>query len=79
MSNDLNKPQEKFLMDMIYEIGKSGSCLISEISRALDEKIKLNYTIKRLCDNLVKLLEEEINIIKENYYNEIKICFQKNQ
>ena len=40
MSNGLNKSTIKFLMDMEYGIAKSKSCLISEISRALDEKIE---------------------------------------
>ena len=41
-------------MDMQYGISKSQSSLISNISRALDEKIKLKNTIERLCDNLNK-------------------------
>ncbi len=40
---------------MQYGLSKGGSCLISEIARALDEGIKLNYTIERLCDNLSNL------------------------
>ena len=52
-------------MDMQYGLSKSQSCLISEISRALDEKAKLKNTIERLCDNLVKLSDEDKNIIKE--------------
>ena len=41
MSNGLGKSTSKFIMDMQYGLAKSGSCLISEISRALDEDIKL--------------------------------------
>ena len=40
------------MMDIQYGLAKGGSCLISNISRFLDKKIKLNYTIERLCDNL---------------------------
>ena len=72
ISEGVNKPTEKFVMDMEYGLAKSGSCLISEISRALDEDIKLNYTIDRLCDNLVNMDEKESNIIWNNYKKEIK-------
>ena len=54
ISKGLNKPTSKFVMDMIYGISKSKSSLISEIYRSLEEKINLNYTIERLCDNLNK-------------------------
>lgn len=48
---------------------KSNSILFSEIARALKEKIKLKNTIERLCDNCNALSNEELNIIKENYFN----------
>ena len=75
MTKDVNKSTSKFVMDMIYGISKSKSCLISEISRSLEEKINLNYTIERLCDNLNNIKEEEINIIKGNYLKEIEELF----
>ena len=70
ISKGLTKPEEKFIMDMMYGIGTSGSTLISEISRNLKEKIKLGNTIERLCDNLIKFDKEDI--IMNNYYNEVK-------
>ena len=42
-TKNVNKSTSKFVMDMIYGISKSKSCLISEISRSLEEKINLNY------------------------------------
>lgn len=72
ISDGLNKPRTKFIMDMQYGIGKSKSCLISEISRALDEDTKLSYTIERLCDNLTNMTEDEEKIIYDNYIDEIK-------
>lgn len=75
MSNGLNKRTTKFLMDMEYGISKSKSCLISEISRALDEKIELKNTIERLCDNLSTITEKENKIILENYYKEMNELF----
>ena len=59
-------------MDMQYGLAKSGSCLISNIARSLDEDIKLRYTIERLCDNLSSLYQEEKENIWNNYLNEVK-------
>ena len=72
MSNGLNNPTTKFVMDMQYGLAKSGSCLISNIARSLDEDIKLRYTIERLCDNLTSLYQEETKNIWNNYLNEVK-------
>lgn len=72
IAKGLNKPTSKFVMDMQYGLAKSGSCLVSEISRALDEEIKLSYTIERLCDNLANLYPEEKQIIWNNYLEEVK-------
>ena len=58
MSKSVNKATTKFVMDMQYGLAKGGSCLISNIARSLDEDIKLNYTIERLCNNLTNLTEE---------------------
>ena len=59
-------------MDMQFGLAKSGSCLISKISRALDENIKLNYTIERLCDNLSNMYDDEKELIWNNYLDEVK-------
>ena len=73
-----NKVTTKFIMDMQYGLSKSQSCLISNISRALDERVKLKNTIERLCDNLIRLSDEDKNKIKDNYFNEIKKYFGDN-
>lgn len=75
ISDGLNKTTEKFVMDMQYGIAKSNTCLISGIARELDENIKLNYTIERLCNNLTNLTEEEITSINNNYIDEVKDLF----
>ena len=72
IANGVNKPAKKFIMEMQYGLAKGGSCLISKIARELDEKIKLNYTIDRLCDNLVNLDSEYEKIIWNNYLKEIE-------
>ena len=75
ISKDVNKSTSKFIMDMEYGIAKSGSVLLSKISRALNEKIELGYTIDRLSNNLTTLTKEESNKIKKNYIEEIKNLF----
>ena len=72
ISKGVNKPTSKFIMDMQFGLAKSGSCLISEIARSLNENIKLNYTIERLCDNLSNMTKEENDIIWKNYFGEVK-------
>lgn len=72
ISEGVNKPTSKFVMDMQYGLAKSGSCLISEVARSLDENIKLGYTIERLCDNLANMYYDEKQIIWNNYLEEIK-------
>lgn len=75
MSNGLSKIVEKFVLDMQYGLAKGKSCLISEISRSLDEKINLKNTVERLCDNLVRLTDKEVSLIKDNYLKEVKKYF----
>lgn len=72
ISGGLNKCTSKFVMDMEYGLAKSKSVLLSNIARSLDENIDLDNTIERLGDNLVLLSEDEKEIIKKNYLEEIK-------
>lgn len=72
IAKGVKNPTIKFVMDMQYGLAKGGSCLISNIARNLDETIKLNYTIDRLCDNLSNLCMEEKKIIWNNYLDEVK-------
>ena len=72
IAKGVNKPIKKFVLDMQYGLSRGGSCLISEIARNLDENIKLNNTIDRLCDNLANLDKEFQNIIWNNYLKEIQ-------
>ena len=75
ISEGINKQGKKFISDMQYGLSKSKSCLISEISRSLNEDIKLKNTIERLCDNLQSLNKEEAKVIKKNYLNEVRKYF----
>ena len=49
MSNGLNKPNQKFISDMIFGINSSKDLKISNIARGLHEDINLDNTIERLC------------------------------
>ena len=69
ITEGLDKPTTKFVSEMIYGIERSNSILFSEIARALKERIKLKNTIERLCNNCNESSDEELNIIKENYFN----------
>ena len=60
ISKVVDKSTRKFIIDMQYGIAKSESCLISEISRSLKEKIELKNTIGRLCDNLNNITNYEL-------------------
>lgn len=59
-----NKPEAKFVTDMIYGISKSKDILLSSISEQLNEKTKKLNTIDRLSSNLSKDLSDSID---ENY------------
>ena len=72
VARGVNKSTSKFVMDMQYGLAKNGSCLVSEIARALKEKIELKNTIERLCDNLSNLTDKEFRIIEKNYLDEVK-------
>lgn len=61
-----NKPESKFVIDMIYGISKSKDILLSSISEQLNEKTKKLNTIDRLSSNLSKDLSDSID---ENYSN----------
>lgn len=61
-----DKPETKFVTDMIYGISKSKDVLLSSIAEALNEDTKKAYTINRLSDNLVSDLSDSID---DNYTN----------
>lgn len=67
ITEGLKKPTAKFIMDMLYGLSKNQSVMLSDIFRALDENIKLNYTIDRLSKNLEKINDEQLEIIRNNY------------
>lgn len=75
ISKKFSRPIMKFVCNMVYGILASKSCLLSEISRSLNEKIPLYKTVTRLSRNLndfndgEALFEEYLKSIKSHYNN----------
>lgn len=75
IAKKLSKSEKKFIKDIEYGIAASGSCLISDISRSLNEDIKLKNTIERLCDNLNSF--DDTETLYNNYIEEIGDIYGK--
>lgn len=75
IAKKLSKSEKKFIQDIEYGIAASGSCLISDISRSLNEDIKLKNTIERLCDNLNSF--DDTETLYNNYIEEIGDIYGK--
>lgn len=63
---DCNKPDSKFVTDMIYGISKSKDILLTSIAESLDEQTKKINVVDRLSTNLACDLDETID---KNYCN----------
>ena len=58
---DSDKPETKFVTEMIYGISKSKDILLSSIAESLNERTKKVNVIDRLSDNLSNDLDEKID------------------
>ena len=67
MSNGLKKPEKKFVTDILYGLSANKDIKISNIARSLQEDIKLDNTIERLCKHLDSF--DNRNIVNDNYFN----------
>ena len=65
ISAGLGKPQEKLVRDIVFGVGAAQSCQLSEIARALQEKITLKKTIDRLGRGLMQF--ENIDTMRNNF------------
>src|SRR5690625_1439093 len=65
LGDGLQKPNQKFLLDMMYGLAKGKSVLLSDIAHALEEPIDKIQTIKRLSSRLEEFHED--NQLLENY------------
>ena len=60
LTKGLSKPRMKFYSDILYGMSKSQNTLLSDIARALEEDIDLQYTIKRFSRNTAEA-DETVN------------------
>ena len=56
ISKNLSKPEFKFVSQMVFGILSAQSCMLSEISRHLGEKITIKKVIDRLSRNFTVVL-----------------------
>lgn len=62
LATDISRPMRRFVEEMVYGISASGDVKLSNIGRALEEKIELKKTEDRLSRNLAqKGLGQEVN------------------
>lgn len=65
ITKNLSKPKSKFVFQVFYGLLENQSVLLSDISRALKEKITLKKVIDRLSRNFKNFTEK--NIVMNNY------------
>lgn len=65
LGEGMQKPNKKFLMDMLFGLAKGKSVLLSDIALALEESIDPIQTIKRVSSRLEEFHEEDQ--LKANY------------
>ena len=65
LSEGMQKPNKKFLLDMCFGLAKSNSVLLSDIARSLEELIDTIQTIKRLSSRLEELPKSYLYTIRK--------------
>lgn len=71
------KTDKDFLRDLLYGISASNSLKLSDISRKLKEKIKLDNTIERLSIHLANDIDSK-NQIEQNYFKFVREMIPEN-
>jgi hypothetical protein len=66
----LGRTTEKLVTNILYGIAAGNSCLLTEIARALDEKILLKKTVDRLSRGLMQFSGHRI--LHENYLRDVE-------
>jgi hypothetical protein len=77
IAKNLKSSHENFVTDMIYGISASQSCVLTEISRELKEKITIKKTEERLSRNLKNFGENETKVVKKNFVEYVKSVTEK--
>jgi len=73
ISDEFNKPVQKFITEMIYGLLSSKSSYLSAVARKLNEDIALDKTVERLSRNLMNFDEGER--LNQNYLRSIRRHF----
>src|SRR5699024_7456124 len=76
LTKRLAKPRKESDSDRLYGMYTAQNTLLSDIARALEEKIDLQYTIKRLSRNAAE--ENDLKQIHRNYLNTLKTSIPDN-
>lgn len=76
LTKGLSKPRKKFYSDILYGMSKAQNTLLSDIARALEERVDLLYTIKRLSRNAAD--ENDLTQIHQNYLNTLNTSIPDN-
>ena len=66
ISKGLRRPQQKFILQMLYGILAGNKVHLSEIARSLNERISLKKTVDRLSRNLSAFEEKET--VMDHYF-----------
>lgn len=70
----LSRPKQKLVGQVLYGLLHSQSCKLTEIGRALKEKIELKKTVERLRLGLFHLSEEQREHLMENHLSHVRAC-----
>ena len=70
ISKGLRRPQQKFILQMLYGILAGNKVHLSEIARSLNERISLKKTVDRLSRNLSAFEEKET--VMDHYISMVK-------
>ena len=78
ISEGLKKTSARFVVDMMFGMLASKSCVLSEIARKLKEKIDPKKTEERLARNIKDFTIEERNILLDGYVDTVKSVVTEN-
>ena len=75
ISNGLSKPEKKAVVELLFGILSGGSCLVTEVSRRLNDPVKFKKVLDRLTRHLSK--EDFGKRLQLNYLQKVKRHIKK--
>ena len=76
ISNGLSKPEKKAVVELLFGILSGGSCLVTEVSRRLNDPVKFKKVLDRLTRHLSK--EDFGKRLQLNYLQKVKRHIKEN-